>query len=516
MTPTLLEWLNLVGRWVHVIAAIMWIGDSFLFMWLDSHLTTPEKPREGAVVGELWMVHSGGFYEVVKRKYLAPNELPKQLHWFKWESYTTWLSGVFLITVVYYLGGRAYLVDPGVADIGAGTAVLISVALLAAGFLVYDRLWMSPLKEKPAVAKGLSYALLLGAIYLVTHVFAGRAAFLQVGAMLATVMACNVFFRIIPSQRYMLAQTHAGQPVDTTLGLRAKQRSVHNHYLTLPVLFTMLSNHFPTTYGHRLNWVILALLIVVGATLKYVMNFRGQSRGVLVFPGFAALCAVLFLTLQATVPSTGGLDFSASPVVPFATVNGIVNTRCVTCHAQQPANPAFPVAPAGIMLDTPERIHEHADRILIRAVLTKTMPLGNITGITDEERFQLGAWVTQGASLAGADLVPKAAPVVAAAAPTFGSAAEEAQSVFTTRCVSCHGAGGKGDGPVGAVITPKPRNYTNHEWQASVTDDQLRKVIIEGGPSIGKSVMMPPNPDLAGKKAVVDEVVRIIRGLDGK
>jgi len=398
MPPVLLEWLNLILRWTHVIAAIMWVGDSFLFMWLDSHLTPPTRPREGAVAGELWMVHSGGFYEVVKRRYLAPAELPASLHWFMWEAYTTWISGFFLLGVVYYVGGGVFLMDQGAAHLPVAGAIALSLSLLVAGWLVYDTLWRSPLGARPALAASISFALIVLAAIGLTRVYSGRAAFIQLGAMLGTIMAANVWRRIIPAQRQMLAATRAGEAVDVSLGVRAKQRSIHNHYLTLPVLFTMLSNHFPSAYGNPLNWLVLVLLVIVGGSVKHVMSFRARSNRWAVLAGAGALAAVVALTVRVPVPGAGAtaLSVNADPV-SFESAHAILSRRCTSCHATHPSNPSFPEPPAGVVLEDPARIHSLAPRILVRAVVTRTMPLGNLTGMTDGERDTLRAWIAQGA-----------------------------------------------------------------------------------------------------------------------
>jgi uncharacterized membrane protein len=397
MPAIALEWLNLIVRWIHVIAAIMWIGDSFLFMWLDSSLTAPTRKREGAVTGELWMVHSGGFYELVKRKYLAPEEMPPHLHWFKWEAYATWISGFFLLGIVYYFGGGLFLVDRGVSAIGVPAAIALSLGLLVAGWLVYDALWTSPLAKRPAVAGLVSFALIVALAYGLTRVFSGRAAFLHLGAVLGTIMAANVWRRIIPAQAHMLAATRAGRPVDVTYGERAKTRSIHNHYLTLPVLFTMLSNHFPGTWGHPLAWVSLVLLVVLGASVKYVMNFGPARRGWITAAGLASLVGAIALAVRAGAPAASAAAYRGEPQVAFADVQAIIQTRCVTCHSAKPTNPAFPEPPLGVRLDEPQRIATLAPRILARAVVTETMPLGNLTGMTPEERRTLGAWIAQGA-----------------------------------------------------------------------------------------------------------------------
>ncbi len=401
MESLALEWLNLLGRWVHVIAAIMWIGDSFLFMWMDSHLTPPTRPREGAVAGELWMVHSGGFYEVVKRRYLAPNEMPASLHWFKWQAYMTWISGFFLLVVVYYLGGSAYLTDPAVANLSGGAAIAISLGIFVVTWLIYDALWMSPLAREPKIANVLTCALVVAVVYALTQLYSGRAAYLLTGATLGTVMAANVWRRIIPSQNQMLAATRAGTEVDVSLGLRAKQRSIHNHYITLPVLFTMLSIHFPSTYGNAYPGFMLVLIMVVGVVGKYVMNFQGRSSKLVVAAGIVALIGVVSMTVHDTQPAAASRALAGGPPVAFAEAEAIIQRRCVNCHAARPANPSFPQPPNGVTLEDPRRIHALADRILVRAVTTKTMPLGNLTGMTDEERAVLGAWIAQGAKVDG-------------------------------------------------------------------------------------------------------------------
>lgn len=389
--PLLLEWLGAIARTVHVLAAIMWIGDSFLFMWMDANLERPRKPREGDVQGELWMVHSGGFYEVVKRRSLRPEELPPNLYWFKWQAYSTWISGVFLLAVVYWFGDRALLVDSG-SRLGGAWAAAISFASLIAGWVVYDAACRSPLRHKPALLVALLSLALLGAILGLTALFGARAAWLLTGALLGTIMVANVAHVIVPGQRRMLAQTRAGEPVDTAPGKLAKLRSTHNHYLTLPVLFMMLSQHFPTGYGHPLGWLVLALVTVVGVTLKYVMNARGRSDWRAVVAGAAALLAAVVMTVRPAVgPAVAAvaLDAPVSEAQAFA----IVERRCASCHADRPSNPSFPEAPSGVKLDSPERLRAMAARVQVRAIDTRTMPLGNLTGMTDAERDTLGAWL---------------------------------------------------------------------------------------------------------------------------
>lgn len=511
------EWLNLFVRWVHVIAAIMWIGDSFLFMWMDSHLSKPTTPREGDVVGELWMTHSGGFYEVVKRKSLGA--LPPTLYWFKWESYTTWMSGFLLLVIVYHLNGASLLVDPAVSPLAPWQAMAISLGILPVAFGLYELLWMSPLKNDQRAFAVVGLGLITALAFGLTHLFGARGAFLQTGASIGTIMAANVFFRIIPAQKYMLAQTRAGQLVDTKLGLRAKGRSIQNHYLTLPVLFTMLSNHFPSTYGYSKPWLILALLFVSGAGLKYAMNKRRDTHPVALIGTLAAIAVAIVLTKPLSISDAAAATYKNKAPVSFATVHTIVQARCITCHSPHPASPMFAAPPQGITFDTPENIKRHSDRMFVRAVATRTMPLGNLTGMTDEERDLLGAWFAQGADVYASgpsQLGPIEAPQPPPPLPENASATDKATYKFKTVCIYCHGADGAGDGISAASLDPKPRNFHNPEWQAAITDDRIKKTILEGGEAMGKSPSMPANPDLAGDPQTLNELVKLIRGFNHK
>ena len=348
LSPLLLEWLGALVRVAHVLAGILWIGDSFLFMWMDSSLEPARQKREGAVVGELWMVHSGGFYEVVKRRSLAPAELPSNLYWFKWQSYSTWISGAFLLAIVYWLGGGAVLVDSG-SRLTRGAAVAVSAALLVAGWLVYDGACRSPLRRRPALLAALLGLAFAAAAYGLTRVFGARAAWLQAGAMLGTIMAANVWRVIIPGQARMLAQTRAGEPVDTAPGVLAKERSTHNHYLTFPVLFLMLSQHFPSGYGHPLGWLVLLLVCGAGVALKYVMNKRGRSDWRAVVAGAAALVAAIVLTAR-PAPGAASAASALAIAVPDEQAFAIVERRCTTCHSEHPSNPAFPQPPSGVYM----------------------------------------------------------------------------------------------------------------------------------------------------------------------
>lgn len=514
MAALLWEWLALALRWAHVVAAIMWIGDSFLFMWMDRSLETPRKPREGDVIGELWMTHGGGFYEVVKRRSLTPEQLPPTLHWFKWESYSTWISGFFLITVVYWVGGQALLVLPD-GPLSHGQGVALSLVLLFAGVGLYDLFTRTPLAEKPKVfgATGLPLIMLLA--WALSQVFTPRAVFLQVGAMLATIMSSNVFLRIIPGQKRMVAATAAGQPVDTSYGVRGKKHSTFNHYMTFPVLLCMLSNHFPSVYATSRPWLAIGLLAVVGVGVKQFMNVRFSMPKVQLAGVVGALVALAWLTMpaSATLPSVEG-----APPVSYATVQGIVQSRCVTCHAERPTNPAFPSTAGGVVLEKPSQVRAMKDRILVRAVHTKSMPLGNLTGMTEEERTTLATWIAQGADVSQATAATPPTPVVPAPAPAVQPAIAAAkgtpgEQLFSERCALCHGAGGRGDGPAAAAMNPKPRNFTDKAWQTATTDEALRKAIVEGGTAVGKSPLMPPNPDLATNAELLSSVAAHVRSL---
>ena len=387
------EWANLLLRWIHLIAGIGWIGSSFYFIWLDRALSAPVRPRPG-VEGELWMVHSGGFYQVEKRR-IGPGDLPAVLHWFKWEALLTWISGIALLVLIYYLGD-AYLLDPSVSRIGRGTATALGVGLLVIGWIVYDTLWRSRLADHPGVTTAISLVLLAAATIALCRLLSGRAAYMHVGALLGTVMVANVWMRILPAQREMIAATAAGRQPDFTLGERAKRRSVHNSYMTLPVLFIMLSNHYPATYASPFNWLILLLLIVAGAAARHLMIGNARTALWAAAPAAVALGAVVVLSAP---PAARPPAASVAP--RFADVRAVIDRRCLPCHSAYPTDSAFgrTPPPAGVAFDTPEAVQRLADRIRVRAVETQTMPLANKTGMTPEERELLGRWVSAGAPL---------------------------------------------------------------------------------------------------------------------
>jgi uncharacterized membrane protein len=393
LDPYVTDWLNLLTRWLHVIAGIVWIGSSFYFIALDNHLRPPKDASEGqaGIGGETWEIHGGGFYNI--KKYLvAPRVLPETLHWFKWEAYTTWLSGFALMIVLYYLNADTYLIDTSVADLSTGEAVAISVGLLVAAWLVYDGLCRR-LAARPFVLAAVLLGLITLAAWGIGHLFSGRAMYLQIGAMLGTMMVGNVFFVIIPAHWELVRAKQAGREPDPAANARGKLRSVHNNYLTLPVVFTMLSNHFPFTYGHSYAWLILVVLLVIGAWVRHFFNLRHMGRTLWAIPVTAAIAiAVLAILIRPQSESAAG-----TPTVQFAQVARVIEQRCAACHSLHPTKVA--AAPRGIKLDTPEEIKAQASAIEQQAVQTQAMPLGNVTGMTKAERDLLGRWIAQGARI---------------------------------------------------------------------------------------------------------------------
>src|SRR5215510_580916 len=360
-------------------AGIVWIGTSFYFVALDNHLRDNES----------WEIHGGGFYRI--EKYMpAPPRLPDILHWFKWEAYTTWLSGFALLVVLYYFNAGTYLIEPG-GPLGTGWAIVVSIALLVLAWVVYDQLCRRIGGEVELAATVLALTTL--AAWGCSELFSPRAAYVQVGAMLGTIMVANVFFVIIPAHRELIRAKEEHREPDPAPALEAKRRSVHNNYLTLPVVFAMLSNHFPSAYGHSYAWIVLVALMVIGAWIRLFFNLRHAGRTVWWIPVTAALgIAAVAVAIR---PDEVSGSSAAAAAVPFARAQAIVEQRCVPCHSAHPTK--VDSAPLGIMFDTPEQIHDQADQIERVAVSSNAMPLGNATGMTQAERDELGAWIQQGA-----------------------------------------------------------------------------------------------------------------------
>jgi len=393
MEAYLLDWANLLVRWLHLIAGIAWIGASFYFVMLDNSLAPPKRADDAkrGVFGELWAVHGGGFY--VSQKFLTGPKgepLSNDLHWSKWEAYTTWLSGMGLLAIVYWFGAGTYLIDRSVLALTPAAAIAASIATIVAGWIVYDAL-CRVLEQRDTLLAGLSFAFVVGVAWLLFHVFSARAAFLHVGAMMGTIMVANVFFHIIPGQKQMVAEIRAGREPDPRPGIVGKQRSVHNTYFTLPVLFTMISNHYPMTYTHPHGWLILAVVMAAGVLIRqfFVLRHRGQSKAWLPAAGVALLAGVAV----AIAPKR---DVEAHGNVAFSQVRAILDQRCITCHAALPKQEGFAQPPKGVVLETPEQVAANAAKIA-ETVGSRYMPIGNLTQMTDSERALVTAWVAQGA-----------------------------------------------------------------------------------------------------------------------
>jgi len=396
MDAHLLEFFGLLIRWLHFIAGVAWIGSSFYFIWLDNSLEAPEPGSENAkkgVSGDLWAVHGGGFYNPQKYA-VAPASLPPRLHWFKWEAYTTWLSGTALLVVVYWIRAQTMMIESGGMPLTTLQAIGIGAATMIGAWIVYDGLCRSPLGRSDLFLGMVVFALigLLG--WALDLVFSGRAAYLHVGAAMGTIMAGNVFFVIIPGQKKMVEAMRAGGLPDPIYGRRGKQRSVHNNYFTLPVLFIMISNHYASTYGHPQAWAILMLMSAAGVSIRHFFNRR--HKGVLAwqYPAFGAV--LLGVVAWWTAPRVQALPKLEQPVT-FSQVRAVVGQHCLACHAPTPTFPGIAQPPAGVVLHTPELLIQNAQRIYQQTIVTRMMPLGNITQMTDLERAVIAAWVQGGA-----------------------------------------------------------------------------------------------------------------------
>lgn len=428
MDPHITEWLNLAIRWVHMIVGIAWIGASFYFVWLENNLNRV-NPKTG-LSGDLWAIHGGGIYHLEKYK-LAPPQMPENLHWFKWEAYFTWITGVLLLGVVYYLNANIYLIAPG-SGLSVGAAIGIGIASLAGGWIIYTLLCDSPLGKKPLLLGVVLFICLVGAAYGLSQVFSGRGAYIHVGAIIGTIMVGNVFFVIMPAQRNLVKAIEDGTEPDPALPAKGLLRSRHNNYLTLPVLFIMISNHFPSTYGSEYNWLILACLAIFSILVRHYFNTRhgGQKFAWAVPVAVLGMISLAFVTSnsmpslsqpstpvaqQTQAPETNTEnaeqaamgDAAASEKVAsekaekpsvFTQVQDVIKERCVECHSATPTSNMFATAPAGVMLDTAEEIQTNAPRIQSQ-VQTRVMPLGNLTKMTDEERALVVDWVSDGAKI---------------------------------------------------------------------------------------------------------------------
>ena len=427
MEAHLIEWLNLLVRWIHMIVGIAWIGASFYFVWLENNLNR-SNPREG-LSGDLWAIHGGGIYHLEKYK-LAPPKMPENLHWFKWEAYSTWMSGVVLLTIVFYLNPTLYLIAPG-SDLAPAAAIAIGIGSLVCGWFVYTILCDSALGKTPALLGLVLFVLLVAAAYGLTQVFSGRGAYLHVGAIIGTIMVGNVFRVIMPAQRALVKAIEENREPDPVLPAKGLLRSRHNNYFTLPVLFIMISNHFPSTYGSQYNWLILAGIAILAVLVRHYFNTRhDSSKYVWTLPA-----AALGMICLAYVTSPANRAPAAAPVAAveqpaasetlskveevassqpdaqenpapatsgaaaadFGKVESVIHERCTVCHSATPSSPMFSAAPAGLMLDTPEQMQAQAAKIHAQSVASQIMPLGNITQMTQDERDLIGNWIAKGA-----------------------------------------------------------------------------------------------------------------------
>ncbi len=396
------ELFDVIFRWAHLIAGIMWVGNSMLFNWLDRNLE--RVAGQGKLSqGKIFMVHSGAFYEAEK-KLLGPGEMPRILHWFKWQNFSTWATGIALFVIVYYLNGAGGLVDPSTHDVDRTVAVTMSISIIFIAWLIYDSLWKLLGDTSPRVAGIVSIVLLFAAIFGFAQFFSGKAAYMQTGVVIGTLMTGNVWFCIVPSQHELVNATKEGRDQDPALSIRAKQRSIHNNYLTFPLLFIMLSNHFGSATSHPLNWLILILVMIGGAGIRHFMNVRYLGNGrqlataAWLFPAVSAGAFAIASLMIITRIDARSVDDIAEPV-PFKRVQEIIATRCVTCHGTHPSDDVFTSPPAGLRLDSPRQIQVNAAKIMLRAVEQQNMPWNNKTGITRRERGELKKWITDGARL---------------------------------------------------------------------------------------------------------------------
>ena len=424
-----MEWLNLSVRWVHMITGVAWIGASFYFVWLENNLNRV-NPKDG-LAGDLWAIHGGGIYHLEKYK-LAPPTMPDNLHWFKWQAYFTWMSGIALLCVVFYANPTLYLLAPG-SSLSGPEGVLLGIGSLFVGWFIYSFLCDSALGKRPALLGFILFVLLIAAAYGFSKVFSGRGAYLHVGAVIGTIMVGNVFRIIMPAQRALVAAIAENRTPDPALPAKGLLRSRHNNYFTLPVLFIMISNHFPSTYGSQYNWLILAGIAVAAVLVRHYFNTRHNSQKYAwTLPaGALAMICLAYVTgpkpvstapdvaktpaaieyqplpetalgggLKPAAPAAPAAEPAAAPAqatIDFDKVHGVIQERCAVCHSAKPTSPLFSTAPAGVMFETPAQIQQQAARIQAQAVASQIMPLGNITQMTQQERDLIGTWINQGA-----------------------------------------------------------------------------------------------------------------------
>jgi len=394
MDPYITEWLNLIIRFAHLITGIAWIGASFYFVWLDNHLQTPpDWKKEKGISGDLWAIHGGGFYEVAKYK-LAPETLPSTLHWFKWEAYTTWLTGFLLLSLMFYVGAESYLIDKSIADITPTQAILLGLGSIVVGVGSYEILVRTKLKDHSLILAIILITLATALSYGLTQVFSARGAYMHMGAIIGTIMAGNVFFGIMPSQRALVKAVEEGRKPDAKYGLNAKLRSTHNTYVTLPILFIMISNHYPMTYNHSANWLVLIVIIFITAAIRqyFVLRHFGKQKPMIFVAAIIATCALAYVIAPQKAEFTTNQQ---NTVITENQVASIIERRCASCHSNTPSDDIFTVAPAGVVFNDINTIKQWAPRIQARVIDSKDMPFMNKTQMTDEERNTLALWISQ-------------------------------------------------------------------------------------------------------------------------
>ena len=394
MDPYITEWLNLIIRFAHLIVGIAWIGASFYFVWLDNHLEKPpEEKAEKGISGDLWAIHGGGFYEVAKYK-LAPPKMPTTLHWFKWEAYTTWITGFLLLSLMFYVGAESYLIDPRVQELTQWQAIGLGLGSIVIGVGSYELLVRTKLKDHGLVLAVILFVIATALSYGLTQVFSARGAYMHMGAILGTIMAGNVFFGIMPSQRALVKAVEEGATPDAKYGLNAKLRSTHNTYITLPVLFIMISNHYPITYNHSANWLVLMAIILITAAVRqyFVLRHFGKQKPMVLVSSIIATIVLAYAIAPKTV------ELSAEQKqhdVSNAQVQHIIETRCSACHSEAPTDDVFKSPQGGVIFSDIASIKQWAPRIEARVVHSKDMPFMNKTQMTEEERLTLSLWLSK-------------------------------------------------------------------------------------------------------------------------
>jgi uncharacterized membrane protein len=394
MDAYIVDWLSLIFRWLHVITGVAWIGASFYFVWLDNSLQNPPQwKKDKGIKGDLWAIHGGGIYEVAKYR-LQPEKMPETLHWFKWEAYTTWITGMILLAIIYYLGADSYLIDKRVADLSQLQAIAIGLGIIAGSWIVYELICSSPIAKNGFVISALLIVFATITAYCLAQLFSGRGAYIHFGAVIGTLMAGNVFRVIIPGQKALVTAIKNGVEPDEKWAIKAKLHSTHNTYLTLPLLFIMISNHYPMTYDHHLNWLILLVITAITAVARqfFILKHKGIHRPTLLVVSAMATLILAIMIAPKPAPIVSQIK-NIDQAQLSAQVLSIIKGRCATCHAKNPTDEVFTVAPGGVALETMDDIYQWAPQINSRSVQSHNMPFMNKTGMTQEERNTVARWL---------------------------------------------------------------------------------------------------------------------------